>query len=174
MTAPRVGTDRAGEVGPGQRITATPVRSSARQTVAADAAGDRLKIVVGYDGSMAAQRALERAAALAGDQRRVVVVAVAEPYPRSGITIPANCDPQEIQRRRHELHEAERFLSTLGIQAETIQARGNPAEVLLEASRNAELVIVGSRRLNRIQRLVLCSISSKVVHDAACDVLVVR
>jgi nucleotide-binding universal stress UspA family protein len=133
-----------------------------------------MKIVVGYDGSEAAKRALQSAVALGGDEARIVVVAAAEPYPRSGITIPANCDPAEGRRRRQDLDEAREFLSKRGIEAETIQARGKPADVLVDAARDADLAIVGSRGLNRLQRLILGSVSSKVVHDAACDVLVVR
>jgi nucleotide-binding universal stress UspA family protein len=52
--------------------------------------------------------------------------------------------------------------------------RGQPADVLLEAADDADLLIVGSRKLSRLERLVLGSVSSKVVHDAAGDVLVVR
>ena len=133
-----------------------------------------MKIVVGYDGSAAAKRALERAAELASDPSHVVVIAVAVPYPRSGITIPANRDPEEFRRRADDLDVARRFLSSRGILAETLQARGNPAEVLVDASKDADLVIVGSGSLNRFQRLVLGSVSSQVVRDAACDVLVVR
>ena len=133
-----------------------------------------MKIVVGYDGSAAAKRALERAAALASDPSHVVVIAVAVPYPRSGITIPANRDPEEFRRRADDLDVARRFLSSRGILAETLQERGNPAEVLVDASEGADLVIVGSASLNRLQRLVLGSVSSQVVRDAACDVLVVR
>ena len=59
-------------------------------------------------------------------------------------------------------------------EAETVQARGKPAEILVEASQDADLIIVGGRKLNRVQRLVLRSVTSAVVHDAACDVLVVR
>jgi nucleotide-binding universal stress UspA family protein len=134
----------------------------------------RMKIVVGYDGSDAAKRALESAASLGGDQARIVVVAVAEPYPRSGITIPANLDPVENRQRRHDLDEARQFLSERGIETETIQARGKPADALVEAARDADLAIVGSRGLNRLQRLILGSVSSKLVHRAACDVLIVR
>ena len=140
----------------------------------ATGSGLKMKIVVGYDGSEAAIRALERAAAIAGDQDRIVVVAVAVPYPRSGITIPANRDAEEIQAGKHDLSAARRHLLERRVQAETVQAHGNPAEVLIEASKDADLVIVGSRRLNRLQRLVLGSVSSRVVHEAACDVLVVR
>jgi nucleotide-binding universal stress UspA family protein len=133
-----------------------------------------MKIVVGYDGSEAAKRGLERAAQIAGDQSEVVVVAVAEPYPRSGITIPANRDSEEIARRRDDLDEARSFLSSRGIIAETLQALGNPAEILVDASKDADLVVVGSGGLNRLQRLLLGSVSSQVVHEVACDVLVVR
>ena len=148
---------------------------NSRETMPSDPAPERMKIVVGYDGSDAARRALERAAALAGSPSRVVVVvAVAEPYPRSGITIPANRDQVEIRRRRRDLDEARGLLEQRGIEPETIQARGNPAEQLVEASRDAGLLIVGGRGLNRLQRLALGSVSSKVVHDAVCDVLVVR
>jgi nucleotide-binding universal stress UspA family protein len=135
---------------------------------------DRSKIVVGYDGSESARRALESAAALAGDQTLLVVVSVAEPYPRSGITIPANLDRVELQRRRRQLDEARTFLSERGVQVETLQLRGNPAAVLVEAAADADLAVVGSRRLTRLQRVVLGSVSSKVVHNAPCDVLVVR
>src|SRR5687768_2096719 len=125
-----------------------------------------MKIVIGYDGSEGATRVLERAAALARDPSEIVVIAVAEPYPRSGITIPANRDPEEIQRRADDLEEARGYLSSRGILAETVQARGDPAEVLIDASKDADLVVVGSRRLDRLQRLLLGSVSSKVVHEA--------
>ena len=103
-----------------------------------------------------------------------MVVAAAEPYPRSGITIPANLDPAEIQRRRHDLDEARMFLSERGLRVETLQLRGDPAAMLIEAAIDADLAIVASRRLNRLQRLILGSVSSKVLQGAACDVLVVR
>jgi nucleotide-binding universal stress UspA family protein len=133
-----------------------------------------MKIVVGYDGSEAAKRALERAAELAGASSQVMVIAVAEPYPRRGITIPANRDREEIQRRATDLEEPRGFPSNEGIHAETLPARGDPADVLIDASENADLVIVGSVRLTGLQQLALGSVSSKVVREAACDVLVVR
>jgi nucleotide-binding universal stress UspA family protein len=38
--------------------------------------------------------------------------------------------------------------------------------------RDADVAIVGSQSLNRLQRLILGSVSSKVARDAACDVVV--
>ena len=133
-----------------------------------------MKIVVGYDGSDAAKRALSRAADFAGDHAEVVVVAAAEPRARAGITEGAHLDPSEIERRRKDLDEAEAFLSERGIKAETIEAQGDPGDVVVDAAKDADLAVVGSRGLNPLQRLLLGSVSSKVVHRAGCDVLVVR
>lgn len=96
------------------------------------------------------------------------------PACRSGVTIPANQDAVEIQRRRDELDDERAILLERGVEAGLVQARGDTAEILIEASRDANLVIVGSRKLNRVRRLVLGSVSAKVVRDAACDVLVIR
>jgi nucleotide-binding universal stress UspA family protein len=131
-------------------------------------------IIVGYDGSEPAKRALARAAAMADTDTRIIVAAAAEPYPRSGITIPVNRDAVELRERRDDLEQARRFLAAAGIRAETTRARGYAADVLLEAAEDADLLIVGSRRLSRLERLVLGSVSSKLVHNADCDVLVVR
>ena len=139
-----------------------------------EAPDDWREIIVGYDGSEAAKRALARAAQLATERTRIVVVGIAEPYPRNGVTIPANEDAAEMQRRRDELDDAQAILSQRGVEPATVQARGTAAAMLVEASRDADLVIVGSRKLDRFRRLVLGSVSSKVVHGAACDVLVVR
>ena len=133
-----------------------------------------MKIVVGYDGSDHGKRALERAAALGGDQSQVVVVAAAEPHARTGITEGAHLDPSEIEQRRGDLEEARAFLSEHGIDAETVEGQGDPGAVIVDAAKDADLVIVGSRGLNTVQRILMGSVSSKVVHRASCDVLVVR
>ena len=133
-----------------------------------------MKVVVGYDGSDAAKRALARAADLAGDHAEVVVVAAAEPRTIAGITEGAHLDPSEVERRRQDLEEAKAFLSERAIEAATIEAQGDPGDVIVEAAKDADLAVVGSRGLNPLQRLLLGSVSSKVVHRAHCDVFVVR
>jgi nucleotide-binding universal stress UspA family protein len=133
-----------------------------------------MKVVVGYDGSDSAKRALERAATLAGEHGRLVVVAAAESHARTGITEGAHLDPSEVERRRNDLEEAKASLSDRGLEVETIEAQGDPGHVIVEAAKDADLVVVGSRGLNPVQRLLLGSVSSKVVHRAESDVLVVR
>jgi nucleotide-binding universal stress UspA family protein len=133
-----------------------------------------MKIVVGYDGSDAAKRALERAIMLAGGDGQIVVVAAAESHARTGITEGAHLDPSEVERRRTDLEEAKAYLSERGVNAEAMEAQGDPGDVIVDAARGADLVVVGSRGLNPLQRLLLGSVSSKVVHRAESDVLVVR
>ena len=133
-----------------------------------------MKIVVGYDGSDAAKRALDRAITLAGDDGSITVVAAAETHARSGITQGAHLDPSEIERRRKDLEEAKALLAERGVDGETLEAQGDPGDVIVNNAKDADLVVVGSRGLNPLQRLLLGSVSSKVVHRAECDVLVVR
>src|SRR5690349_6990368 len=90
------------------------------------------EIVVGYDASEPARRALRRAAKLAKDRTRIVIVAIAEPYPRSGVTIPANEDAAEGRRRRDQLNDALAILSESGLHADTVLARGRAAQELIE------------------------------------------
>jgi len=51
---------------------------------------------------------------------------------------------------------------------------GRPGRRRRRVAKDADLAVVGSRGLNPLQRLLMGSVSSKVVHRAECDVLVLR
>ena len=51
---------------------------------------------------------------------------------------------------------------------------GHPAHVLIEASRGAELLVVGSRGHGAFSGMVLGSVSQHCVTQAHCPVLVLR
>lgn len=51
---------------------------------------------------------------------------------------------------------------------------GDPAEELIKASRDADMVVVGSRGSGGFTSLLMGSVSSKVTHHAAFPVVVIR
>jgi nucleotide-binding universal stress UspA family protein len=116
-------------------------------------------ILVGYDGSEAAQRALGAAADLAGYGSRLTVATV-----RTGAAA-----GDVSQTARELLHRRQ-------VTARYVEPVGEPAEKLIETASEigADLVVVGRRSRNVLKRLVLGSVSADVVRGADCDVLVVR
>ncbi|MEA2247463.1 MAG: hypothetical protein QOH46_1992 [Solirubrobacteraceae bacterium] len=134
-----------------------------------------MNIVVGYDGSEPARRALQRAAALAGPDDSVTVVAVFELRAEPVLTEGAQLDPSEWIKQRERLEQARAFLAERGIAADTVLGQGDPADAILKVAkeRGAELIVVGHSGHSPLHML-LGSVSHKVAHRAECDVLIVR
>ena len=133
------------------------------------------KILVAYDGSESAKRALDEAAKLTPNDGFVTVVSVAEELPQFGRAA-AMLVPEEHQERRRELAEAKEILKGRGIKAKTVERRGDAATMILEEAEKegVELVVMGTRGLGSGRRWLLGSVSTKVLHHAPCNVLVVR
>jgi nucleotide-binding universal stress UspA family protein len=70
---------------------------------------------VGYDGSEPANRAVERAVTLAGNDGRIIVVAAAESHAPAGIAEGAHLDRSEDKRRRDDLEQAKAIFSKRGV-----------------------------------------------------------
>ncbi len=72
--------------------------------------------------------------------------------------------------------EVERITAAGGTVAETHLLEGRSADVLVDLARTlgADLIVVGSRGMGRLGRLVLGSVSDGIAHHAPCPVLVVR
>jgi nucleotide-binding universal stress UspA family protein len=133
------------------------------------------RIVIGYDGSDGARRALERAAGCASSDGTTLVVTAAPllyPTRRAGDIV----DPPESKEAQRVLKEARDELGRRGVPARTHEAAGDAGDAIIEVAResNADLVVVGTRGRNTAARVLLGSVSSKVVQGAPCDVLVVR
>jgi nucleotide-binding universal stress UspA family protein len=135
-------------------------------------------IVVGYDDSEAAKRALERAAMLAKAFGSTVIVTSVAPVgasgPRGGAGAVDPSDPPELHAA--ELTSAQEALSAQGVASEAVAAVGDPAEaiVTLANDRGADLIVVGTRELGFMQRMLGQSVSAAVTRHAPCDVLIVH
>lgn len=135
-----------------------------------------MKILVAYDGSESAQRALSQAAELAGHNgAEVSVVSVAEPLPQFG-RAGAMLTPEEEQERVHELGDAKKTLAERGVSAKIVERKGDAASMIIDEAEKegADMIIIGTRGLNAAQRWLVGSVSSRVVQHGPCNVLVVR
>jgi nucleotide-binding universal stress UspA family protein len=139
-------------------------------------------IVVGIDGSEHSRRALRwavREAALRQAALTVLTVnrAVAGTFTGNAVAYPGDA---ELARSAHNAARQE----TLGVlsavdaddrpPAVTVHAMtGLPAEELIQASLEAELIVIGSRGAGRLRRLVHGSVSNQVSQHARCPVVVI-
>ena len=86
-------------------------------------------------------------------------------------------DPVDTpEEHEGELAQARAFLDQRGIKAEYQPAEGEPADTILEVAErdNADLIVVGTRELNLVQRLLGQSVSDAVARHADRDVLIVH
>jgi nucleotide-binding universal stress UspA family protein len=134
------------------------------------------RIVVGFDGSDNARKALERAAEIANGATVAVVSATSPVRFASRDPAVSPEDPADVQARDDALAEARKYLEEKGITGQYVTGHGNPADVIVQEAEEsgADLIIVGTRGHAAAKRALLGSVSTNVVHHATVDVLVVR
>ena len=135
------------------------------------------KIVVGYDASPEADRALERAAELAkAFDAEVIVTSVARLLAGGGKGL-SGIDPVDPpQLHEEENAKAKARLEELGVKAKAVDGLGDPARMIVKVAEanDADLIVVGSHTAGTVERFFVGSVSDGVKHRADCDVLVVR
>ena len=135
------------------------------------------KIVLGYDDSDVAKRALERAAQLTkafdSDLAVISVAPVMTSIGRSAGPVDPTDTPAD---HAAELDHAKAYLEGEGITADYVPGFGHPAETIAELAkeRNADLLVVGTHEPSLISRLFGQSVSEAVAHRVHCDVLIVH
>jgi nucleotide-binding universal stress UspA family protein len=88
-------------------------------------------------------------------------------------------EDQVLTQRAREAaqKEADEAIDQLGKPApplvNVLAVTGSPAEELLIAAKDADLLVVGSRGAGGFARLVMGSISSQVAHHAQCPVVII-
>jgi nucleotide-binding universal stress UspA family protein len=140
-----------------------------------DHSQDRLRVVaVGYDGMAESQAALEEAAALAlkfGGAMKVV--GVMTPVPPIGAAAAAQAGAEAGTDFQTRLHQAVAELPP-EVRALPVLERGDPVRKLLEVAEvGIDLLVLGSRGFGPVMRLLIGSVSSRVIRGAPCPVMVV-
>jgi len=138
-------------------------------------------IVVGIDGSHHSTRALEWAlkeAALQHAALTVLTVHSVAASPWTGNPVHMGADAEEQEKMLQAAEELTRKVTDQMGESRpdsvTVRAiSGFPAKELIEASGDADLVVVGSRGAGGFAKLMVGSVGSQVVEHAHCPVVVV-
>lgn len=138
-------------------------------------------IVVGVDDSEASRRALHWAAEQAALEHRVVTLVHAVDMVTPAYTDIAAINPQEAREalRAEGAAVLDAATADLAQRHPTLQTRqvfrfGDPRELLLELSRGAHMLVVGSRGRGALRHLLLGSVGVALVRHAECPVVVHR
>ena len=136
-------------------------------------------VVVGVDGSPSSLVAAEHAAQAAGQRSRPLHLVHGYLHPL-GYCVPLNPydlgvpAPTEEAQRMLEQTAADLTARHPGLTVEVRQVAGGPAAALIEESRRADLVVVGSRGVGGFAGLLLGSVSQALLRHADSPVAVVR
>ena len=131
-----------------------------------------MKILVGYDGSEASRRALVHAAKLVGRGGTVGVINVITAQPVSARI--ESLSDRERSRQRKLLREAKVVLGEWEVGMTPVKAVGDPASAIRTAAEESGAGIVVVGRGSGLRRLINGSVTTRLVRQAPCDVLVVH
>ena len=139
-------------------------------------------IIVGVDGSDHAELAVLWAAEQAVLERRRLVVLYADPFlSRPPTRATAVVDPTAL--RRLVVDEMEAIVGAAcasatrhwpDVDVEPLLVHSDPRQALVDASREAHLIVVGSRGRGMLRSMLLGSVSANVSRHAECPVVVLR
>jgi nucleotide-binding universal stress UspA family protein len=139
------------------------------------------RTVVGVDGSEPSHRALRFAfgEATAHGTELIAVHAYSEPWHPALRSFQAPDGVDWSFLRSHAAAVLAESVATAaeefpGVRVTERLVDGQPSDVLLEASGDAELLVVGSRGASSLRGRILGSVSHTVIHHADCPVAVVR
>jgi nucleotide-binding universal stress UspA family protein len=139
-------------------------------------------IVVGVDGSKSSRAALSWAYDEATHHGASLTVISTWHPPALPMTPPYGSLPPEgyvSQPQRDALDLLQKLVADLEernppIDVRTAIEQGNPAEVLIERSKESDLMVVGSRGHGGFAGMLLGSVSQHLVAHAECPVVIVR
>jgi len=140
-------------------------------------------VVVGYDGSTDAQRALDAATDHVGDDGIVHVVTAFDRATRHEVSRMLSSLPAEFRDTydvdaapRGYLHDALRVLELRGVRHEGHFVDDHAAAAILDVADQvgADLIVIGTRGLGRVERFLRGSVSARVSNHARTSLMMVH
>jgi len=138
-------------------------------------------ITVGIDGSPNSRRALDWAVQEAATRNCGLTVLTVHPVIASWVTgnpVTVSADKGLQEKARMAVEEAteQALKDAAPAKPASVQVRsiaGFPAEELIGASKDSDMLVIGARGGGGFHRLTLGSISDQVAHHAACPIVIV-
>ncbi len=140
-------------------------------------------VVVGYDGSTDARRALEAAIEYVAEGGVVHVVTAFDEHSRNELSRILERLPDEFQNAgsidatpRGYLRDAEIMLEDRGITHQGHFVVDRPAAAILDVADdvNADLIVIGTRGLGRVDRFLRGSVSARVANHARTSLMMIH
>ena len=137
------------------------------------------KILLAYDGSPGAERALAVGIELAKlHGADLVALAVQERLPRFSGTIDEVQEEKEFANQQYSrlLDGAQAQARAAGVQLRTLMRPGHPAQTIVEVAGEGrfDVILVGHSGLSGVWAAFLGTTAEKVSRHAPCSVLIVR
>lgn len=129
---------------------------------------DRNTIVVGYDGSPEADQALAWAAETSSMENLPVTALMVDDVYESQWSGPHRERDEDLNA------QVERILDNAGAHGKLERRSGTVVPVLLDAARQASMLVVGSHGHGRVAEVLIGSVSQHVATHAPCAVVIVR
>lgn len=133
-------------------------------------------IAVGYDGTPEAKLALRRAEGLAKPPNaRLKLLTVVKPPVAAPVMVPGAYAPESPPEPDRVILEGINSVDP-ALAAAPVRLDGDPARQLMSACEEdpVDLLVLGSRGYGPLARVLLGSVSRRIVQDAPCPVLTVR
>lgn len=150
-------------------VTENVLRHADRAVFIVKGRSDFSKILVAYDGSKYAQKALNYAVQLGEKYKsKITLLSVVQTM----LTKIQEEAAKSIGER--VVSEAESHVK--GVSTDKKVEVGHPAKTIIDFAKEGDydLIVLGSRGLNPVKRFVLGSVSDKVARHAQCSVLIIK
>ncbi|MFK7825459.1 MAG: universal stress protein [Oligoflexales bacterium] len=140
-----------------------------------------MKIIVACDGSQQSTKAIELLKQLPIQDARFQLINVAPVIEYDPEVIAKEAkekieayNTDMLKKANELLNDAKKLVEPSAQSCEAKLVEGSPAEVLIEQSKDADLIVMGSRGLNPIKKIFLGSVSDALLRHAECSVLLYK